>query len=101
MAAEAIGEPTNGAVRDPGFPRNLPEPGAGDESVEEGFEEIPSSKPVVGAERLRTEAPAAVMTAVPLNALRMLVAKEESLLLESPTPGFLSGITLGVRTERW
>jgi hypothetical protein len=66
------------------FPRNLPESRAGDESMEDGFEEIAPSQPIARGEGLRTEVSAAVMTDVPLNPLGLLVAKEEALLLEAP-----------------
>jgi hypothetical protein len=52
VPAEAIGEASDGGVGDARLSGDLPQGGAGHESVEDGLEEIASAEPVVGGEGL-------------------------------------------------
>jgi hypothetical protein len=84
VTAKPVAQPSDRAVRDIELSSDLPESGAGHEAVEGGDEEIVASQPVAGGEGLRTEVPAARMTAVPLDAVGFPVAEEEAFLLEPP-----------------
>lgn len=52
MTPEAVGVASNGGVGDTGFSGDLSQAGARNESMEEGFEEVVSAKPVVAREGL-------------------------------------------------
>jgi hypothetical protein len=52
VAAEALRQTPDRAVRDPRLPSDLTEPGAGDEPMEEGFEKSPVPEPIGGGEGL-------------------------------------------------
>jgi len=52
VSAEVFAETLDRRFRDVHLPGDLSEPGAGDQTVEEGFEQIRSAEPVVGGEGL-------------------------------------------------
>lgn len=84
MSAEVSAQALDRTVRNVHLAGDLPESGACNEAVEERVEEVRSAQPVAGRKGLRTEVPATMMTAVPLNPVRLLLATEETLLLEAP-----------------
>jgi hypothetical protein len=84
MSAEVFAQALNRTVGNVHLASDLPEPGACHEAVEERVEEVRSAEPIAGRKGLRTEVPATMMTEVPLNPVRLLLATEETLLLEAP-----------------
>jgi hypothetical protein len=52
VAAETIRQAPNCCVRDAGLSRDLTESRAGNQAVEDGFEEVASAEPVVRSEGL-------------------------------------------------
>jgi hypothetical protein len=78
---------------------DLSEPGAGNQPMEDGDEDIGSLEPVVGGVGLSTEGPAAVNTSKPLDDSEVAFSCVCAVLLEAPTLRIGMEITAGVGTE--